>query len=138
VEVLIGSLYKAGIKQCQDPIAAIKLLVEVSFQFMNANSDLIQGMHIPGNIQLHDVVTYTVIREVANEIRDIIILGNEKGVFHCKFPEKMAKTFTYGILLAVHDDTDFIMSQLDQEKDFVIYAISTILGIDEEQILGVF
>lgn len=133
-------LSKGGFDDCKNPGEAMKILIECSFVFLEENSGLIYKMHEKGNQILHDIVTFTFINAVSKVVKEIIVLGNNIGLFDCEYPEQSAFALMFGIFSVLHDDESNLMIKNinEQEKDFIFSYVSRVLQTNKKTLSQIF
>lgn len=99
---------------------------------LNANSiggeDLIEIMHQPRNVLMHEKSRAMVIREAGPILADLVREGVEEGLFDCKYPEQTVEMIMVYVLVAF-DGADFLESDMQQERiDGFIAIIERMLG----------
>lgn len=99
---------------------------------LNANSiggeDLIEIMHQPRNVLMHEKSRAMVIREAGPILADLVREGVEEGLFDCKYPEQTVEMIMVYVLVAF-DGADFLEADMQQERiDGFIAIIERMLG----------
>ena len=99
---------------------------------LNANSiggeDLIEIMHQPRNVLMHEKSRAMVIREAGPILADLVREGVDEGLFDCKYPEQTVEMIMVYVLVAF-DGADFLEADMQQERiDGFIAIIERMLG----------
>lgn len=99
---------------------------------LNANSiggeDLIEIMHQPRNVLMHEKSRAMVIREAGPILADLVREGVDEGLFDCKYPEQTVEMIMVYVLVAF-DGADFLEADIQQERiDGFIAIIERMLG----------
>ncbi|MCR5406453.1 MAG: TetR/AcrR family transcriptional regulator [Lachnospiraceae bacterium] len=99
---------------------------------LNANSiggeDLIEIMHQPRNVLMHEKSRAMVIREAGPILADLVREGVDEGLFDCKYPEQTVEIIMVYVLVAF-DGADFLEADMQQERiDGFIAIIERMFG----------
>ena len=99
---------------------------------LNANSiggeDIIELMHQPRNVLMHEKSRAMVIREAGPILADLVREGVDEGLFDCKYPEQTVEMIMVYVLVAF-DGADFLEADMQQERiDGFIAIIERMLG----------
>ena len=99
---------------------------------LNANSiggeDIIEIMHQPRNVLMHEKSRAMVIREAGPILADLVREGVDEGLFDCKYPEQTVEMIMVYVLVAF-DGGDFLEADMQQERiDGFIAIIERMLG----------
>ena len=82
---------------------------------LNANSiggeDLIEIMHQPRNVLMHEKSRAMVIREAGPILADLVREGVDEGLFDCKYPEQTVEMIMVYVLVAF-DGSDLIKADM--------------------------
>lgn len=99
---------------------------------LNANSvggeDIIEIMHQPRNVLMHEKSRAMVVREAGPILADLVREGVDEGLFDCKYPEQTIEMIMVYVLVAF-DGSDLIEADMQQERiDGFIAIIERMLG----------
>lgn len=130
----VKQLKDSGLTDKTDPYESIKLMLLTTFRFFEGCSYLIERMHMKGNENLHDRITFYFIDGIAQIVCTIIENGNKSGDFQCPYPREAALALVFGIVGTIHTEETPMMNDLKENKDFIVHFISRVLLADEERL----
>lgn len=137
-EKFVGYLYESGFHESPDAYEGIILLFQAAIRYFHEHTYLAERMHMAGNENLHDRLTYHFVGGIAELIVGVIKQGIADGDFDCPYPEQTAPALTFGVLSTVHTESGLMLENLRSSRAFIVNYIARVLQADEERLSSLF